>query len=220
MTDTQAKSGAAERNDGAQAHNDKSRSRANLIVAIVCLSVFGGMIGMSYASVPLYRVFCQVTGFGRTTQVASSAPEAAITRTIRIRFDANVGPGLNWKFQPKQREIEVPIGATAEIAFEATNLARKLAAGSATFNVTPEAAGSYFNKLQCFCFTETALSPGESMDMPVVFFVDPAIVDDPEAGRITTITLSYTFFPTDPTPESLAADEARLKEAAEGGERS
>lgn len=173
----------------------QSGSRRNTIVAASCVAGVVGMIGLAYASVPLYRIFCQVTGYGGTTQVAESASTKVLERTITVRFDANTSRGLAWKFKPVQKQITLKIGENGLAFFEATNLTARKIAGTATFNVTPQAVGSYFNKTACFCFTEQVLKPGERVDMPVAFFIDPAIVDDPNLKTVDTITLSYTFFP-------------------------
>ncbi|MCU0831837.1 MAG: cytochrome c oxidase assembly protein [Rhizobiaceae bacterium] len=186
---------------------ERQKRNANLRVAAGCVAFFGSMVGMAYAAVPLYQLFCQVTGFGGTPMLASQAPANVLEQTIKVRFDANVN-GVPWEFAPKVREVEVKLGETMQIDYFARNIAQRVAAGTATFNVTPATAGAYFNKMQCFCFTDTALKPGETIDMPVVFFVDPAILDDPEASRIKTITLSYTFFPTD--AENAAGPQAAL----------
>lgn len=179
----------------------KPKPYSNLIVAAACIAFFSGMIGVTYASVPLYKLFCQVTGYGGTTQVAETGASNVLDREITIRFDANVSGQLPWGFQPKQREVTIKIGETKQISYEAVNLFNKDTRGKATFNVVPELAGAYFNKLQCFCFTDTTLKPGEKLDMPVVFFVDPEIVNEVDLKDIKTITLSYTFFPsTDETP--------------------
>lgn len=170
--------------------------RSNMRVAAACLGFVGGMVGMAYASVPLYQLFCAATGFGGTPMIAESAPAASLERMVHVRFDSNTAPGIAWRFEPKQREVTVKLGETVEIAFVAENTTSYATTGTATFNVTPATAGAYFNKMQCFCFTDTTLKPGEKIDMPVVFFVDPSIVDDPEASKISTITLSYTFFPS------------------------
>ncbi len=175
---------------------DRIRSRANATVAFSCVAFFLAMIGAAYASVPLYNLFCSVTGYGGTTQRVTQYSDTVLDRNITVRFDANVGGGLPWNFQPKQRDVTMKIGETAQIAYQASNPYGKATAGSATFNVTPELAGAYFNKVECFCFTDTTLQPNESMDMPVVFFIDPAIVEDPDLKDLRTITLSYTFFPT------------------------
>lgn len=181
---------------------DKS-GNANRRVVIACVAFVGGMVGMSYASVPLYQLFCQVTGFGGTTQRVEQASDTILDKTIKVRFDANTAPGLAWDFKPVQREVELRIGETIQIGYTAKNDTDRPVTGQATFNVTPLSAGAFFNKVACFCFTETTLQPGETLDMPVVFFVDPAIVDDVDAKGVSTITLSYTFFPH--TPEKPVA---------------
>ena len=169
----------------------------NKVVAIACAAFFAGMIGMSYAAVPLYRIFCQVTGYGGTTQRVEQASDRILDREITVRFDANTAGGLPWDFTPVRRDIEMKIGETAQVFYAAKNLFGTATGGRATFNVTPQFAGAYFNKMECFCFTDTELAPGETMEMPVVFFVDPDIVDAPEMNDLTSITLSYTFFPID-----------------------
>ena len=175
---------------------DRKTQRSNRIVAGVCLAFFVGMIGAAYASVPLYRLFCQVTGYGGTTQRADHQySDKILDRTITVRFDSNTSGGLPWDFAPVKREITMKIGETVQVDFRATNLFNTPTSGRATFNVTPELAGTYFNKVECFCFNDTTLKGGETLDMPVVFYVDPAIVDTPELKDIRTITLSYTFFP-------------------------
>lgn len=158
-----------------------------------------GMVGVGYASVPLYRLFCQVTGFAGTTQkaVGQAAPGAVAGQTMSVRFDANHAPNLPWKFQPEQRREVVNVGAQDIVFYEAQNLSDKAVTGTATFNVTPSQAGKYFTKIQCFCFTEQTLQPGQKVRMPVVFYVDPAILKDPAANNIEEITLSYTFYPVD-----------------------
>jgi cytochrome c oxidase assembly protein subunit 11 len=153
--------------------------------------------------VPLYRIFCQVTGFGGTTQRAETAPQSATNRSMSIRFDANTSGGLDWKFHAVQTSMTVKVGEQAMAHYRAVNLSGKPMTGSAIFNVTPVSAGVYFNKIQCFCFTEQTLQPGETVDMPVVFFVDPDMLDDPDAADIKEITLSYTFYPVD-KPRSMS----------------
>jgi len=172
-----------------------ARTRSNRMVAAACLSFFVAMIGMAYAAVPLYAMFCQVTGYGGTTQRTTQYSDRILDREITVRFDANVSAGMPWQFQPEQRSVTMPIGETVQIAYLAQNLSNKPVAGRATFNVTPEMAGAYFMKVECFCFTDTELKPGEKLDMPVVFYVDPEIVDVPELKNLKTITLSYTFYP-------------------------
>lgn len=188
--------------------------RRNMRVVAICASVVAGMIGVSYAAVPLYQLFCQVTGYGGTTQRVEQYSDAVLDRTIRVRFDANVSNALGWEFKPVQREVELKIGETTQISYLATNIGKEPISGQATFNVTPQAAGAYFNKVECFCFTETLLQSGESLDMPVVFFVDPEIVDAPETKNINTITLSYTFFPLE-TDKPVAATTGIVKTEAD-----
>jgi cytochrome c oxidase assembly protein subunit 11 len=154
-----------------------------------------GMTGLAFASVPLYRVFCQLTGFAGTPQRGGSAP-GATARTISIRFDANVA-GVPWQFRPVDQRRTVPIGARNLALYTARNDSRHAVTGQAAFNVTPSQAGRYFTKIQCFCFTEQTLAPGQEVQMPVTFYVDPAILDDPDARNISEITLSYTFYPVD-----------------------
>lgn len=170
---------------------------ANKRVAFACVGVFCLMVGLSFAAVPLYRIFCQVTGFGGTTRVAEAAPDMSARKAgeVYVRFDANVSPSLPWKFEPLQRVMKVKLGEPVLAHYRATNESDHDVMGTATFNVTPDAAGYFFNKIQCFCFSEQKLAAGESVNMPVTFFVDPSIADDLDARNITTITLSYTFFP-------------------------
>lgn len=181
-------------------------ARKNLRVAAAAASVAVAMVGLAYASVPLYSMFCEVTGFGGTTQRADVAPETATDKFITIRFDANTAGSLGWNFHPVQTVMKVRIGEQNMAHYSATNNTGKVETGSATFNVTPIEAGAYFNKIQCFCFTEQTLKPGESADLPVDFFVDPAILDDPDSKSISEITLSYTFFPVD-KPDAVSAVE-------------
>ncbi|WP_421853043.1 cytochrome c oxidase assembly protein [Oricola sp.] len=178
------------------------RGWSNTTIAIACVCFFAGMVGMAYASVPLYRLFCQVTGYGGTTQRVEQASDRVLDQTINVRFDANTN-GIGWDFKPAQRQVTLKIGETTQVSYEARNILSTASTGTATFNVTPQAAGAYFNKVECFCFTETTLQPDETLDMPVVFFVDPDIVDAPELKGVSTITLSYTFFPVD-DPEPVA----------------
>jgi len=163
-------------------------------LALVLVAGVAAMIGLTYASVPFYRLFCQVTGFGGYTQRADHAPSEALDRMVTVRFNADVNVGLPWLFQPLQREVRVHVGETAMAYFRAQNMASRRVTGQATFNVTPDKAGLYFTKIQCFCFNEQALEPGQSVDMPVTFFVDPKLASDPKMADVHTITLSYTFF--------------------------
>lgn len=176
--------------------NSRPGRRPNLgITAAACVVFVAGMVGMSFAAVPLYRVFCRVTGFGGATVRADTAPGTVSDRMVTVRFDANVANGLGWSFRPVEREVTVPIGAVAEVAFVAKSRITRPTVGTAAFNVTPLTAGAYFNKIDCFCFSEQSLAPGEEVTMPVVFFVDPAMLDDPQMDFTDTLTLSYTFFP-------------------------
>ena len=175
------------------------------LTASLCAVFVTGMVGMSFAAVPLYRIFCQVTGFAGTTQRADAGPVRTLDREITIRFDGNVANGLGWSFRPRQRQVTLHVGEVAEIAFIAENRGNAASTAAATFNVTPNVAGAYFNKIACFCFTEQSLEPGQSLDMPVQFFVDPAIADDSELDHVDTITLSYTFFPVASPAKPVAA---------------
>ena len=154
------------------------------------------MLALAFASVPLYRAFCQVTGFGGTTMKADAAP-GAVAGQIGVRFDANIDPALPWKFEPVQETVRIHPGARTTIYYQATNYTARSTTGQAIFNVTPESAGKYFSKIECFCFTEQTLKPGESVKMPVIFFVDPKLRDDPDTKHIDEITLSYTFYPVE-----------------------
>jgi cytochrome c oxidase assembly protein subunit 11 len=175
------------------------KERSNGVIVGTCLAFVAGMIGMAYAAVPLYDMFCRVTGYNGTTQRVEQASDLILDEKVKVTFDANVAAGLPWEFVPVQRDIDVRIGETVQIMYRAKNLASTPTTGQATFNVTPMAAGAYFNKVQCFCFTETTLQPGEEMEMPVVFFVDPEIVKPVETKGIKTLTLSYTFYPREPS---------------------
>jgi cytochrome c oxidase assembly protein subunit 11 len=195
------------------AASPKKASRRGLtrdaVVASICGFVVVLMVGASYAAVPFYNWFCRATGFNGTTQVATSAPSGApLTRKIAVRFDANVAPGLPWKFEPEQTEIEVQIGQVVTVFYNVTNQSARTTAGQAAYNVAPLTVGSYFQKINCFCFTEQTMAPGEKREMPVVFYVDPSIVADHDNDGLSTITLSYTFYAVrDPAPKPLAASE-------------
>lgn len=178
-------------------------------VASICGFVVVLMLGASYAAVPFYDWFCRTTGFNGTTQVATSAPSGApLARKIAVRFDANVGPGLPWKFEPEQTEIEVRIGEVFTVFYDVTNLSARETTGQAAYNVAPLTVGAYFQKINCFCFTDQTMAPGEKRQMPVVFYVDPALAADSDNDGLSTITLSYTFYPMRETaPKPVAASE-------------
>jgi len=180
-------------------------ARRNRKLAVTCVGVFAMMIGASYAAVPLYDLFCRVTGFGGTTQVADVASDVVIDRKITVRFDGNVNHGLPWSFKPEQRSVTLKMGESAQLAYVAKNVSEGRTVGTSTFNVSPPTAGAYFNKLACFCFTEQALESGETIEMPVVFFVDPEMDKDPELKSVKEITLSYTFFPVEQPERPVAA---------------
>jgi cytochrome c oxidase assembly protein subunit 11 len=180
-------------------------ARRHARVALALGTFVLAMVGAAYASVPLYDWFCRTTGFGGTPLVATKAPSAPIERRIAVRFDANVAGGLPWEFVPETRVVEIAIGETKLVHYAARNAGSQPTMGTATYNVSPPQAGAYFNKLQCFCFTDQRLAAGESMDMPVAFFIDPAVADDPELKGLKSITLSYTFFPVRKQPDPVAA---------------
>ncbi|MGY3449718.1 cytochrome c oxidase assembly protein [Bradyrhizobium sp. USDA 4353] len=189
------------------------RSRWSLgrdaMVGTICGAVVVLMVGASYAAVPFYNWFCRATGFNGTTQVATSAPSSApLARRIGVRFDSNVAGGLPWKFEPEKTEIEVAIGEVVTVYYKVTNQSARTTMAQAAYNVAPLTSGAYFQKINCFCFTEQTMAPGETREMPVVFYVDPAITADPENDSLKTITLSYTFYPVrDAGPKPVAAGE-------------
>jgi len=174
-------------------------SRRNRRVGLIFALIGVGMVGVGYAAVPIYRVFCQTTGFNGTVrkEEGGSAPGAVKGKIVSVRFDGNVSPSLPWTFKPEKEVMRVAVGAREMAFFDAKNDSDVPVTGRAVFNVTPNQAGGYFTKIQCFCFTEQTLKPGESVRMPVVFFVDPKMLQDPDANDISEITLSYTFYPVD-----------------------
>lgn len=188
----------------------KPRLGRDAVVASVCGLTVALMIGASYAAVPFYNWFCRTTGFNGTTQVAEAAPTSGpIARKIAVRFDSNVAPGLPWKFVPEQSEIDVRIGEVVTIFYTVTNQSARTTSAQAAYNVAPLTVGSYFQKINCFCFTEQTLGPGEKREMPVVFYVDPALAKDHDNDGLNSITLSYTFYPVrDPSPKPVAAGES------------
>jgi len=167
------------------------------------------MVGAAYAAVPFYNWFCRATGFNGTTQVATSIPSARpLARQVAVRFDSNVAGGLPWKFEPEKTEINVHIGEVTTVYYTVTNEAARTTTGQAAYNVAPLTVGSYFEKINCFCFTEQTMKPGEKREMAVVFYVDPSIVNDHDNDTLNTITLSYTFYPVrDPAPQPVAAEQ-------------
>ena len=188
--------------------------RNNGAVVFMCLTFVVAMTGMSFAAVPLYRMFCAATGYNGTTKRVEQMSDVVLDQTMKVGFDANVASGLPWDFKPVKREVELKIGETVQVEFTATNLSKKPTRGQAIFNVTPMAAAAYFNKVQCFCFTETELKPGETLTMPVVFYIDPEITKAIETKSIGTITLSYTFYPHEgPVPLALKTDAADRTES-------
>lgn len=183
-------------------------TRRDLAVAFVCGAVVAAMVGASYAAVPLYSWFCRTTGFGGTTQVAKSAPAQVIAgREITVRFDSNVAAGLPWSFEPERRTIDVRLGEVVTVYYAVTNEFARVTTAQAGYNVSPPTAGLYFEKINCFCFTQQTLKPGEKRDMAVVFYVDPKLAKDVEQNDLKNITLSYTFYPVR-EPELPVAESA------------
>jgi cytochrome c oxidase assembly protein subunit 11 len=182
------------------------RVRGKRLTVVAAVSVIAGMLGLTAAAVPLYRLFCQVTGYGGTTQRAEATPDRGLEGTITVRFNADVDPALPWSFAPEQRQIEVRIGEQSLAFYRARNRSEHPIVGQATYNVTPFKAGPYFSKIACFCFDEQVLQPGEEVDMPVSFYVDPAILSDPDTREVRTITLSYTFFLLEDATAALEQD--------------
>jgi cytochrome c oxidase assembly protein subunit 11 len=182
--------------------------RRDVIVAGCCGVFVAAMVGAAYASVPFYNWFCRTTGFGGTPQVAENAPDQVLGRTLFIRFDSNVAAGLPWKFQPEQNEIKVRIGEVATVHYKVVNEAAREITAQASYNVSPPTIGAYFDKINCFCFTQQTMKPGETREMTVVFYVDPALVKDHEQDDLNTITLSYTFYrlPEQSPPLAQATD--------------
>ncbi len=188
------------------AYASDSLRRREKQIAMFCAAIVIGMAGMAYAAVPLYDLFCRVTGYGGTTQASTEYSSVVLDRMVTVRFDGNTARGLPWQFKPQQVSMETNVGADGLAFYTAENLSDEPIVGTATYNVTPQKAGSYFIKVACFCFTEQVLMPGEKVEMPVSFYVDPAIADDPDMDDVTTITLSYTFFEkANPTTDIAAS---------------
>jgi cytochrome c oxidase assembly protein subunit 11 len=168
--------------------------RRDVLIAAACGVVVAGMIGLSFAAVPLYNMFCRATGFAGTTQVSRIAPKSMLARELTVRFDSNVIPGLPWKFTPEQNSIVVHIGEVVTVHYKVVNEAARTITAQASYNVTPTTVGAYFDKINCFCFTQQTMKPGETREMAVVFYVNPKIVEDRDQNSLNTITLSYTFY--------------------------
>jgi cytochrome c oxidase assembly protein subunit 11 len=173
----------------------RRRSTRDAVVAFACGGFVALMVGVSFAAVPLYAWFCRTTGFGGTTQVAKTAPNQVSGRVITVRFDSNVAPGLPWSFEPERRTIDVRLGEVVAVYYAVRNESARPTTGQAGYNVTPPTVGAYFEKINCFCFTQQTLQPGEKRDMAVVFYVDAKLAQDAEQNAVNNITLSYTFFP-------------------------
>jgi cytochrome c oxidase assembly protein subunit 11 len=194
------------------APRDKKKLRRDVIVAASCGAFVAMMVGAAYASVPLYTWFCKTTGFGGTTQVAERGPDQVLGRELSIRFDSNVAPGLPWRFEPEVNEVKVRIGEVTTVHYKVINQAAREITAQASYNVSPPQVGGYFNKINCFCFTQQTLKAGETREMAVVFYIDPEIVKDRDQDDLNTITLSYTFY--------RQRDEARPVAEAPDGNKS
>ena len=181
--------------------------RRDIVVAFLCGGLVAGMVGLSFAAVPFYSWFCRTTGYGGTTQVSHAPPTQTSARSITVRFDSNVAAGLPWRFEPERRTIEVKLGEVVTVYYKVTNEAARVTAGQAGYNVSPPTTGAYFEKINCFCFTQQTMQPGEKRDMAVVFYVDPKLADDSEQDGLNLITLPYTFYPA-PVPDQAAAESA------------
>ncbi len=188
-----------------------TQRQRDLTIAAACGALAVAMVGMAFAAVPFYNWFCRTTGFAGTPQVAAAAPGNVLDRTITVRFDANVTGGLPWRFEPERNSIAVKVGEVVTVEYKVVNLSARETVGLAAFNVTPPTAGAYFTKINCFCFTDQRLKPGETRDMPVVFFVDPALAKDAEQDGLASITLSYTMYPVRETQTPRAESDTRTE---------
>jgi cytochrome c oxidase assembly protein subunit 11 len=186
------------------------RRRRDVVVAAACGAFVAVMVGAAFAAVPFYNWFCRTTGYGGTTQVASVAPAGMLDRRITVRFDANVSSGLPWRFTPEVNSIDLHIGEVATIYYDVVNTSARVTEGQASYNVSPPTVGAYFTKINCFCFTQQRLAPGEKRQMAVVFYVDPALVKDSDHDDLNNITLSYTFYPVPVEPARPTAGNAAL----------
>ena len=184
------------------------RRRRDVVVAAACGAFVAVMVGAAFAAVPFYNWFCRTTGYGGTTQVASVAPAGMLDRRITVRFDANVSPGLPWRFTPEVNSIDLHIGEVATVYYDVVNTSARVTEGQASYNVSPPTVGAYFTKINCFCFTQQRLAPGEKRQMAVVFYVDPALVKDSDHDDLNSITLSYTFYPVAVEPARPAGNAA------------
>jgi cytochrome c oxidase assembly protein subunit 11 len=193
--------------------NNKRPLRRNVLIAACCGAFVAGMVGAAYASVPLYTWFCKTTGFAGTPLVAEKAPDHVLGRSLTIRFDSNVAAGLPWKFEPEQNSIQLRIGEVATVHYKVINEAAREITAQASYNVTPPQIGGYFDKINCFCFTQQTMKAGETREMTVVFYVDPAIAKDRDQNDLNTITLSYTFYrlPESERPVAEAPDKNSSK---------
>lgn len=204
--------------DKASNANGQAGAPRHALIAVVCGFVVVGMVGLSFAAVPLYRLYCQVTGYAGTTQRAEKASDVVLDRTVTVHFDSNVAADLPWRFEPQQRKVDIKVGENTLAFYKAENTSGRPVTGTAVFNVTPEAFGVYFNKVECFCFTEQTLEPGQSIDMPVSFYVDPAFVNDEDAKDLTELTLSYTFYAVDkPQGDKQLGQKATEEAGGKGG---
>lgn len=195
----------------AQGSGKAPRKRQRVATVVILASVVAGMTGLTFASVPLYRIFCGATGFGGTTQRAAAAPDQVSHGLVTVSFDAQTAPGLNWEFRPLTASVTVHPGAQTQVFFRAVNHSAVPVTARAVYNVTPTKIGIYFDKLQCFCFTNQTLQPGQKVDMGVVFFVDPDMLKDPDTGEVRAITLSYTMFQAaNASPPTAEAAPARV----------
>jgi cytochrome c oxidase assembly protein subunit 11 len=195
----------------------RNATRRDLLVAGACGAFAAMMVGAAYAAVPLYDWFCRVTGFGGTTMVATAPPSHVLDREVTVRFDANINGGLPWRFVPEQPTVKARLGEVVTVYYSVTNQAARETWGQASYNVTPLTVGRYFNKINCFCFTDQRMGPGERREMAVVFYVDPELVKDSEHDGLNTITLSYTFYAVRPPaqPVASATQNGRSPEAVE-----
>ncbi len=195
----------------------KARRGRDVAVAAACGAFVALMVGLAYAAVPLYTWFCRATGFGGIPQVSGVAPAGTLERKVTVRFDANVGRGLPWRFAPEVTSIDLKIGEVATIYYDVVNESARVTEGQAAYNVAPTTVGSYFTKINCFCFTQQRLAPGEKRQMAVVFYVDPALAKDPDDDDLNTITLSYTFYPVAVEPERPATGSSATKPESSRG---